>query len=272
MTNRAAFPYILKLRLDAEPAAGEASATTGGCFANPAGVLAFLGAAAEARLADSALCRRSPAGTWWAEIAAPWAAAAALIRTAGGHPYSRAGAAWLATAPGDRLPATDTTAELTPELWPLVEPTALLAETPLRPGQLTPPAALAVIVPGSLGRWVLKRALALAIKVGIVPALRRPLQSEQPADGVLLLRLQARQGVIPPSLARAIASLPYTLLAQAAPLGSGRLLVDSRYRLPLAEPLLEGLIPADRSGCWVGPTPAMPGCDCWGQRATERTC
>ncbi len=241
-------PFEFKLLQSAPAVFAEVAGATGGRFGNAGGVLAFLSAVAEARLAATARCRRGPAGHWWAEVEAPWQAVAQLIWMAGGQPFTRQGDRWTA-APAPGMPAASAEEEwLVLAEWEAAGPVELLAAVPLqarRPGSAS---SLSIIVPGPLGRWVLRRALALGLRVGIVPALRRPLQEKGPESGVLLLRLRAEQGNVPLSLVRALGNLPYTLVAQAAT-AEGKLLLDSRLRLPLATTLLDGLIP--ETEIWV---------------------
>jgi hypothetical protein len=250
MVNEDPPGFRFKLRHRLEPVSGDAWAAvgpsgtaTGGCFSHPAGVLTFLGAAAEAHLADTALCRRSPDNRWWAEVQAPWQAVAPLIWTAGGRPFTGAGKQWTAVPLAGVPSLTAETESLDPTVWQPVAPVDLLAGTPLPPRRLISAASLAVIVPAALGRWVLRRTLALGIQVGIVPALRRPLESAGTEAGVLLLRLRVNRGTIPLSLVRVVNSLPYTLIAQPVAPRDGRLLVDIRYRPPLAASLLGDWIP-----------------------------
>ncbi len=257
MANEDRPTFRFKLRRALEPSSGAALTAaapanvpaTGGCFSHPAGALAFLGVVAEARLADTALCRRSPEGDWWVEVAAPGQVAAHLIWTAGGRPFTGAGEHWTAVSLAGMPSAIEETERLELTGWQPVEPVELLAATPLQPRRPISAASLDVIIPGALGRWVLRRALALEIPVGIVPALRRPLRGEGPESGVLLLRLRVSRSVIPLSLVRAISSLPYTRVAQPAVSGGGQLLVDVCYRPPLAAALWGGLIPEDE--IWV---------------------
>lgn len=216
---------------------------TGGHFPSSSGVLAFLGSVAGARLARDAVCRRGPQGEWWAEVEVPWEQAAALVWTAGGLPFAPVGGRWQAVdARGEPLvaaggPSFDTAS------WPQVDLADLLASTMLRPRRLGPSAALDVLVPGPLARWALRRALALRVGVRLVPALRRPLLGEGVESGVLLLRLRPEGRDIPAALIHALSSLPYTLVGQPIGPEGGNLLIDVRYRPPLAESLLSTMIP-----------------------------
>jgi hypothetical protein len=138
--------------------------------------------------------------------------------------------------------------------WMPVELVDLLAVTALRPARLPSCATLDVVVPGVLGRWVLRRVLALNIKVGLVPVMRQPLRGGSEESGALLLRLTAQRGSIPLSLLRALTDLPYVLVAQSVGPGTRRLLVDVRHRLPLmTEAWVADLLPRDQIWMLGGP-------------------
>ena len=219
--------------------------TTGGRFQTAAKLLAFVGMLAGTGFRHEVVCRRCPDKTWWIEFELPRDQIVHLICTAGGQPFVYDNDQWHPlTLTGEYATQADIA---DPAVGDLIELADLLMETTLHPkhaGQLT---TVHVVVLPALNRWVLRRALALGIQVDIVSALRNPLRGENPASGVLLLRLQAKQGTVPQSLLQAIAALPYTTVAQALGPSDERLLVDIHYRLPLAENLLGAMIPTDET-------------------------
>jgi hypothetical protein len=109
-----------------------------------------------------------------------------------------------------------------------------------------------VVVPGPLGRWVLRRAAGLGLGVGVVPATRRPLRGKGAESGALLLRLRAAAGNISPALVRTLTELPYTAVGE-PPINvtgaGGGLVIDVRCRPPLAAPMLAALV--DDGETWV---------------------
>jgi len=227
---------------------------TAGYFSDPGGALAFLGAAVGARLTASVRLRRSPEGPWWIEIPAAWQRAAHLIRAAGGRPFTKITEHWRAVPVSGEPSAMGRENDLDVATWMPVELVDLLAVTALRPARLPSVATLDVVVPGALGRWVLRRVLALNIKVGIVNVMRQSLRGNSQESGALSLRLTARRGSIPLSLLRALTSLPYTLVAQAVGPGTRRLLVDVRHRLPLlTEGWVADLVPQEQIWVLGGP-------------------
>lgn len=234
--------------------ASEERSATAGYFPGPGGALAFLGAAVGARLVATVRLRRSPEGPWWVAIPAPWQKTAHLIWAAGGQPFTKIAERWIAVPVSGEPSAMGQENDLDVATWMPVELVDLLAVTALRPARLPCVATLDVVVPGALGRWVLRRVLALNIKAGIVPVMRQPLRGSSDESGALLLRLTARRGSIPLSLLRALTNLPYTLVAQAVGPGTRRLLVDVRHRLPLlTEGWVADLIPQDQIWVLGGP-------------------
>jgi hypothetical protein len=225
---------------------------SGGCFSSAGSALAFLGAAIGARLAAQATCRHGGADDWWIEMPSPWQAVAPLVWTAGGRPFAGDGRHWFAVAPSGRVQAT---ADGLPDPtgWRTVAWSELLAAAPLPLQRPAAAASVEALVPGVLGRWVLRRALARGLEVGVTPALQQPLRGTGPESGLLRLRLQARQGAVPLSLLQAVTRLPYTVVARSVGLERGRLLVDVRCRPPLAVNLLAGLVPAAETWVLAGP-------------------
>jgi hypothetical protein len=222
-----------------------------GRFANPARLLSFLGTIASSGLAREAACRRGPDDSWWAEVEVPWQQAVDLVWAAGGLPFARVNDRWVAVPVIGDLPQSAQTGEIVDVRgWAKVELADLVVEIPLRSRKPIPPtSALHVLVPGTLGRWVLHRALALDIAVGLVPSWRRPLRGGGDETGVLLLRLRAKRGNIPASLVQSLSNLPYTAVCQPTGLEGERLLVDVRYHAPLVGTLLSGMIPEGET--WV---------------------
>ncbi|HLX10922.1 MAG TPA: hypothetical protein VKY89_23940 [Thermoanaerobaculia bacterium] len=243
----------------ASPAAAAAAgvavavARTGGRFASSSGALSFLGSVAGARLARDAVCRRGPGGEWWVAVEVPWERAAALVWASGGQPFAATDGRWraLVAEGGSFVPHTGS--GLDTAAWPQTDLAALLGSASLRPRRLEPAAALDVLVPGPLARWALRRSLALGVGVRLVPALRRPLQGEEAESGVLLMQLRREGRDIPAALIQALSSLPYTLVGQPVGPDGGNLLIDVRYRPPLAESLLSGMIPEGEIWALGGP-------------------
>ncbi len=249
------------------PASDGERPATGGVFPSPAGVLAFLSAVAGMRLADEAACRhrvsppQSPegdgtGGDWWAEVELSWETAAPLVRTAGGRPYEAVGPRWLEVPILDQ-PSGDPTLDV--RSWAPVDLADLVTTLPLRRVGLAPHPVLDVVVPGALGRWVLRRATALGLGVRLVTAHRSQLAAtpsprpEEAGASVLLIRLEAERGTVPLSLVQALTRLPYVVAARPAGPESDRLLVDVRHRPPLAESLVAGMIPEDEIWVLGGP-------------------
>ena len=240
----------------AEAAPGEgAPAATGGIFPSPAGVLAFLAAVAGMRLADEAASRHDIDGGWWAEVDLPWETAAPLVRAAGGRPYQAVGERWLEVPILDQ-PAGEPTLDV--RAWAPVELADLVTTQPLRRVSVTSSPELDVVVPGALGRWVLRRATALGLETRLSLARRRPLRGEGEEVGVLVVRLRCRprrlgrgheRRSVPLSLVQALTSLPYVVVGRPAGPEGERLMVDIRHRPPLSASLIAGMIPEDE--IWV---------------------
>jgi len=224
----------------------EEPVAAGGCFTDSNRALAFLNALAGAGLAAKARYRRAPDAHWWIEAPVQWQAVAHLIWAAGGKPYCRQDEHWTALSPAGMAVADE---RLQPVHWPAVDLAVMLAATSLPPCALRSGNTLAVIAPGVLARWVLRRALALNVAVRVTPALQQPLATDNPASGTLMLTLSVQQGIVPRSLVRAIANLPYVLVAHSSDPEQDRLWVDIRCRSPLRAGLPEQSIPPGE--CWV---------------------
>jgi hypothetical protein len=213
-------------------------------------LLSFLGAVAGSGLTREADCRRGPDGSWWAAVALARDPAAEHVWAAGGRPFVRDGDRWTALlASGGTAPHGEPGANLDVRDWAEARLDAILAEIPLAAARPMPRAELDVMTPGPLGRWVLRRALALGVSVGLVAARRRPLHGPGPEGGVLLLHLRARSETIPQALVHAIADLPDTIVGQPTGPEGRRLLVDVRCRALLPTALLGGLIAEDE--VWI---------------------
>jgi hypothetical protein len=227
---------------------------TAGRFSSATRALSFISALAGTLLTSEVICRRSPDNAWWVEVELPCETIAHLIWTAGGQPFAKQRKHWVATTLTGELPSAEQTTE-TIEVsdWYQIELADLLTETALRPRQPPSLTTLYVIVLPSLSRWVLRRATALGLQIGLVSAMRHPLRGEGTAAGALIIRLQVEHGTVPSALIRAIAALPYTTVAQAVGLAAERLLVDIHYRPPLAESLLGAMIPEDETWLLGGP-------------------
>lgn len=95
---------------------------------------------------------------------------------------------------------------------------------------------IAVLAPGALARWLLRRALATGVHTTFTPVER--LGPHGWADpGWLLLRLHATDSAVPTGLVEACGRLPGTVACRPAD-PEGRVLIDLRLRLPLEDALL----------------------------------
>ncbi|MGW3206429.1 hypothetical protein [Streptomyces sp. NPDC001135] len=125
--------------------------------------------------------------------------------------------------------------------WEPVSLAELAAHSPVA----GPPPGLkeaAVLAPGALGRWLLRRCLAAGVATTFTPVER--LGPDGRDAGWLLLRLSAADGAVPAGLVEACGRLPGTVACRAAD-PDCRLLVDVRLRLPLDDAaLLEEVPPA----------------------------
>ncbi len=227
-------------------------ATTGGRFRSAGAVLAFLGSALGSGMTDEATVRRTPEGSWWAEVAVPHESIASLVWISGGRPYARQHRQWVALSVSGELPAADEGREiLQVNNWPVVDLGELLAQTHLMPGRYMGSPELAVIVPGVLGRWVLRRAAALGLDVTVTPSLRYPMNMDEKAgSGVLFIELKSQRrdrDIIPAALVHSLTRLPYVMATQS--FADKNLLVDVRCRIPLSSNLVSGMIPAGET--WV---------------------
>lgn len=226
--------------------------STGGLFRSANSVLAFLGSVFGTRLAETALVRRTPKGTWWAEIAIKHERISPLIWTAGGRPFARSNQHWVPLSLSGELPPQEADTEtIDVDSWSIVELAQLLAAASLPSNRYRGATVLEVIAPGSLGRWILRRATALGLEVTLTPALRQPLHNHsQDPSGVLLIRLQSHHRPIPAALVHRLTSLPYTIVAApSVDTNRERILVDVRQRLSLASSLIEPMIPQNE--IWV---------------------
>lgn len=127
--------------------------------------------------------------------------------------------------------------------WDAVSLAELAAHSPVA----DPPPGLrevAVLAPGALARWLLRRCLATGVATTFTPVER--LGADGGGDpGWLLLRLRAADGAVPAGLVEACGRLPGTVACRAADTDC-RLLVDLRLRLPLDETVLLDEVPAGR--------------------------
>ncbi len=232
---------------------------TAGRFADVGAMLGFLGAVSTSGLADTAVCRRRPEKDgWWAEVEVPWDRAAELVWTAGGLPFAGSGDDWVVVPASGRRPDRDAPRSSVPHLasWRQVELAEVLGELTLSVTRPTPQRVVEVLLPGSLARWVLRRASALGVHVRLTPVrvteLAKPKSAEKSA---VLVELRAPRGDLPAALVRTIVELPYTFVARSADAGEGRLLVDVRCRVPLSETLIAALLPDGER--WFLGTPAL---------------
>ena len=223
---------------------------TGALFPGSRQVLAFIGAVAGAGLTDSASLQRGPDDRWWSQVDLPPHRVANLIQDAGGRPFARVNGQWTALSPTGELPGDGAPSEtLNVSGWKQAGLDQLLAGTALLPGRYTPTAAVDVVAPGTLARWILKRAAGLGLEIGLVPIERQPLAGADKPSSATLLRLRSPRGSVPMSLVRSIGDLPYTIVSAASNTDSRGLLVDVRHQLPSPSHLLTGMIPEGES--WV---------------------
>jgi hypothetical protein len=226
-------------------------------------VLAFLGAIGGARLADEVICRRRPApGTassdteeWWVEVDVRPALAAPLVHTAGGQAYAGGRRGFVAVSAAGKVDRADVRRDEVPErnTWPEVELPALLAAGALIPSPLPAIERALAFVPGDLCRLVLRRALGLGVQVQLATARCSPLLGEGAEQSLIRFAFSAPGKQIPRALLRTIAALPYTIVCRSGALDGERLLVDVRYRTPLAESLLAEMLPPDATWILGGP-------------------
>ena len=230
----------------------QTASMTGGLFRSANSVIAFLGSVFGTRLSETAAVRRTPEGSWWAEIAVNHERITPLIWTAGGRPFSLHNQHWVALSlSGELPPQGKDTEKLDVNSWSIVELAELLAAASLPPNRYRGATVLEVVTSGSLGRWILRRATALGLQVTLTPALQQPLHNQfQEASGVLLMRLQSDSRPIPTALVHRLTSLPYTIVAApSVDTDRERILIDVRQRLSLASSLIEPMIPQDE--IWV---------------------
>lgn len=135
------------------------------------------------------------------------------------------------SAPGT-LPAGRITAVVG---WDVVTLAELAGHSPVG----APPPGLreiAVLAPGALARWLLRRALATGVHTTFTPVER--LGPDGRTDtGWLLLQLHATDGAVPAGLVEACGRLPGTVAGRPAD-PDCRVLIDLRLQLPLDDALL----------------------------------
>lgn len=235
-----------------QDSAPPSSEGTGGRFFTPAGALAFLGSAAGTGRVKNVSCRREPDdGAWWAAVPLPWTDVAELVWAAGGQPFaSQGGNRWVAIAPLSGPIESPTEHDLiSTRSWQRLTLAELVARISPIPTTLAPAPSVDVVAPGAVARWVLKRALAVGIKVSVAPARFGPLNGEGGTGGGLLLRLRGEGRVIPTSLMHAISRIPHTIVGR--PIGGevGGMLVEAHHRITVRESLLHRMVPEHQ--VWV---------------------
>ncbi|GAA3504974.1 hypothetical protein GCM10019016_120870 [Streptomyces prasinosporus] len=150
------------------------------------------------------------------------------------------------TGPGEHARPGEHTPQVVDRLgtvagWDAVSLAELAAHSPVA----DPPPGLrevAVLAPGALARWLLRRCLATGVATTFTPVER--LGADGGGDpGWLLLRLSAADGAVPAGLVEACGRLPGTVACRAADTDC-RLLIDVRLRLPLDETVLLDEVPA----------------------------
>ncbi|MEM7578410.1 MAG: hypothetical protein AAF316_00915 [Cyanobacteria bacterium P01_A01_bin.80] len=235
---------------------------TAGYFRTAGNVLAFIGSVFGSRLSETANLLRTPQGKWWVEVSAPHQNITPLIWSIGGRPFIHQNQDWIPLSlSGDLTPETKNLEKLDVSSWKTVDLAELLASTSLPPNRYRGVNSLDVITPGSLGRWILRRATANGLDVTLTPVLQSPLSHQhehQKNTGVLLMQLRATKNrIISPAFVNSLTSLPYTTVAVSSPdteageteEAAGRILVDVRQRLSVASSFIESMIPEDE--IWV---------------------
>lgn len=240
-----------------EPEPEAAAELTGARFRSATAVLSYLGSVAGSGLAREGVVRRSPDGLWWAEVSVAPASVASLVLTGGGTPFVRSGKRWVPVDSSGLLPDAKRGQKLDISRWQSLDLLDLLAAAHLHPGRYFPSESLDLVVPGPLGRWVLRRAAALALEIGIIPAMRRPLAGGA-ESGALRMRLRATRGTVPAAFVRALCNLPYVVAGVTTGGSEGDLLVDVRVRTPIAAGLLASMLPAGET--WVLGPPDVGHC------------
>jgi len=224
--------------------------TTAGRFTSAAAALALLSSVAGSRLAEEAVVRRGPRGEWWVELAIPLETASPLVWTAGGEPFGFVQGIWIpAAGAGDGTIVKGARESVNASNWNSVGLAELIAATNLQPAYYRVAPELNVIVPGSLGRWVLRRATMLGLSVTLAAARRTPLVGKGRGRGALLFRVRSERGTIPASLVRSLCSLPYAVVAYPSAMEPDNLMIDVRHRSPFPFGMLASMIPGEE--IWV---------------------
>jgi hypothetical protein len=225
---------------------------TAGRFTASGKLLSFLSTVASTQLASRAECRRSPDGThWWGEVELPWDQAAELVWSTGGVPFAWEDGNWRLVVPGGG-PTDDHAGTIPPpgDDWPATGLAELLAGVSAAAGPtIATSESVAVVAPGAIARWVVRRALSAGLTATVRPVDSGPLYGDGPVARRLLARLSAARGTVPAALLTAISRLPATTVARTFGGPEGRLFVDVRCHLPLAASQFDEMIPADEA--WV---------------------
>jgi hypothetical protein len=249
---------------------------TGGRFRDAGDALAFLGGIGGAGLASEARAWRGPGGRWWADVPVPWQRAASLVESAGGEPYAGQGNRWVAlsrTGGGPEkvarrarpregelvLYSRSGSERLDASQWQEVALEDMLVAAPLRPAPMPALSEVLVVAPGLLARTLLERAAGLGFTTELAPATRTPLDGSGPASSALFMRIRwERRPTAPRAFLSALTRLPYVAVGR--PAGAPRdpergigLVLDIRYRLPLANSLVSALVPDGEAWFLGGP-------------------
>lgn len=223
-----------------------------GLFQQAGHSLIFLSSAMGSGILEEADVRRSPEGTYWVEMDIKSQHIAHLIWLARGRPFKNMGNHWVpVNRSGSDAASNDQSQSLKTNEWPEITPAELLNSAQMQPGRYIPTQELEVIIPGSLGQVVLKRVVALNLDVTITPALKQRLnESTEEAIGVLSLHIKAaKDKQIPSALVKGLNALPAVFVGNAWESGGSRLLIDVRYRSPIAPPILGKLVPEEE--VWI---------------------
>ena len=229
------------------PPQNQSSSTAGGYFKNVNALLAFLGSALKTEFLDQAIVRRSKKQEWWVEAEVPFQSVSPLIQTTGGKAYARQNNDWIALTISGELPEKDRQ-NLNVSSWEIVDFKDLLATANLPQSTYSGSKYLNVLVPGALGRWILRRAIALGLHVQIIPVIQSPLGTDtKKKTHAILLCMSAplKQEHISPAFVHSLIRLPYVIVSDAT--HTQNLLIDVRCRCPLPVNAINHMVPKDET-------------------------
>lgn len=220
-----------------------------GLFASARSALAFLGSAFNLSTDHrQASVRRTPSGSWWAELSASADQLVELVWAAGGCPYALRDGQWQPATPRARAAGAPLPQ---PNNWPVLSLGDLLAQVRLPDSSYEPVNQVDLVLPGRLARLALRRAVALGLRAAMAPVTLESLaESGGGTPGAVLLRLRAaKRQTVSRSLLHALGTLPYCAVCTTLGMheSAGHLLVDVRCRLPLPASLIQAMVPAGQA-------------------------